>query len=38
MAISRSNLGHGVGLRPKHFSEVLEEPPPVDWVEATSEN
>jgi len=38
MAISRPNLGHGVGLRPKHFSEVLEEPPPVDWVEATSEN
>jgi uncharacterized protein (UPF0276 family) len=38
MAISRPNLGHGVGLRPKHFSEVLEEPPPVDWVETTSEN
>jgi uncharacterized protein len=38
MGISRPSLGHGVGLRPKHFSHVLEQPPPVDWVEATSEN
>jgi len=38
MAISRPDLGHGVGLRPKHFSHVLEQPPAVDWVEATSEN
>ena len=38
MPISRPALGHGVGLRPKHFSEVLQRPPPVDWVEATSEN
>ena len=38
MAISRTDLGHGVGLRPKHFSDFLEKPPPVDWIEATSEN
>lgn len=27
-----------MGLRPKHFSRFLAEPPPVDWVEAVSEN
>jgi hypothetical protein len=38
MTIERPGLGHGIGLRPKHFSQVLEQPPAVDWVEATSEN
>ncbi len=38
MAITRPDLGHGVGLRPKHFSEALDQRLPVDWVEATSEN
>jgi uncharacterized protein (UPF0276 family) len=38
MGVTRPDLGHGVGLRPKHFTELLERPPPVDWMEATSEN
>jgi len=38
MAITRPPLGHGVGLRPKHFARSLAERPSVDWVEATSEN
>jgi uncharacterized protein len=32
------NLGLGVGLRPVHFSYILEHSPPVDWFEAISEN
>ncbi len=38
MSIARPLLGHGVGLRPKHFARWLSERPSVDWVEATSEN
>ncbi len=38
MAIARPPLGHGVGLRPRHFARWLSERPCVDWVEATSEN
>ncbi len=38
MSIARPDLGHGIGLRPKHFGRFLSEPPPVDWMEATSEN
>lgn len=38
MAIARPPLGHGVGLRPRHFARWLSERPGVDWVEATSEN
>ena|ERR1700686_5417574 len=38
MSIARPSLGHGVGLRPKHFGRLLSEPPRVDWMEATSEN
>lgn len=38
MAIARPSLGHGVGLRPRHFARWLSERPRVDWVEATSEN
>jgi uncharacterized protein len=38
MAFSRKYLGHGVGLRTKHFGAYLAAPPPVDWVEAVSEN
>ncbi len=29
---------HGIGLRPKHYGRLLEEPPPVDFIEAVSEN
>jgi uncharacterized protein (UPF0276 family) len=28
---------HGIDLRPEHYTAVLEEPPPVDWVELVSE-
>jgi uncharacterized protein len=38
MAFTRKLLGHGVGLRTKHFAEYLAAPPPVGWVEAISEN
>jgi uncharacterized protein (UPF0276 family) len=38
MAFPRLDLGHGVGLRTRHFARFLEERPPVDWVEAISEN
>lgn len=30
--------GFGLGLRPPHYSEVLEGSPPVDWWEVISEN
>jgi len=35
---SRVKLGHGVGLRTKHYPQFLEERPDVAWVEAISEN
>jgi uncharacterized protein (UPF0276 family) len=35
---SRVKLGHGVGLRTTHYTQFLEERPPVAWVEAISEN
>jgi hypothetical protein len=38
MAFTRKLIGHGIGLRTKHFARYLAEPPPVDWVEAVSEN
>ena len=38
MAFQRIYLGHGVGLRPKHYGLFLESRPDVDWVEAISEN
>jgi len=38
MGIQRPNLGHGIGLRPRHFGRLLAERPPVDWMEAVSEN
>ena len=38
MAFSRTYLGHGVGLRTKHFGAYLAAPPPFEWLEATSEN
>ncbi|MFN0192490.1 MAG: DUF692 domain-containing protein [Aestuariivirga sp.] len=31
-------LGFGLGLRPKHYQEILEGNPPVDWFEVISEN
>ena len=38
MGFSGKYLGHGVGLRPKHYGSMIEARPPVDWVEAISEN
>lgn len=32
------NLGQGIGLRPRHYSQLLEARPPVDWLEVISEN
>jgi uncharacterized protein (UPF0276 family) len=31
-------LGHGIGLRPPHYAEVLATDPAVDWFEVISEN
>ena len=38
MAIAVPFLGHGVGLRPKHFPQLWDGTAPVDWFEAISEN
>src|SRR5258706_7307916 len=38
MAFQRAHLGHGIGLRSKHYGRFLEEPPAVGWIEAISEN
>ncbi len=38
MSNAFSNLGLGVGLRPQHFSYLLEHRPAVDWFEIISEN
>ncbi len=35
---SRLSFGHGVGLRPKHYSHFLDTSPDIAWVEAISEN
>lgn len=35
---SRVKMGHGVGLRTKHYAQFLDERPDVEWVEAISEN
>ncbi len=32
------HLGHGIGLRPAHFSAFLAGPVAVDWVEVVTEN
>jgi len=38
MAIAVPFLGHGVGLRPKHFPQLWNGTARVDWFEAISEN
>jgi uncharacterized protein (UPF0276 family) len=38
MTTPRLDLGHGIGLRTTHFAQFLAERPPVDWVEAVTEN
>jgi uncharacterized protein (UPF0276 family) len=32
------SLGFGLGLRPAHYSAILEHPPAVDWFEVITEN
>jgi uncharacterized protein (UPF0276 family) len=32
------HLGHGIGLRPPHYAEVVESLPTIDWLEVISEN
>jgi uncharacterized protein (UPF0276 family) len=34
----RSNLGFGLGLRPVHYTAVLDSSPAVDWFEVITEN
>ena len=36
--ISLPYLGHGIGLRPCHYREVIETRPRLDWLEVISEN
>ena len=31
-------LGFGLGLRPEHYSDILDGNPPIDWFEFISEN
>lgn len=38
MAFQRAHLGHGIGLRSKHYARFLSERPDVAWIEAISEN
>src|SRR5262245_4227949 len=38
MTLSLPYLGHGIGLRTPHFSQLLDAKVPVDWLEAVSEN
>ncbi len=38
MGFARKDLGHGIGLRSKHYGRWLSEKPAVDWVEVISEN
>jgi len=33
-----SQLGFGLGLRPEHYAEIVENPGKVAWFEALSEN
>jgi len=33
-----SDLGFGLGLRPRHYAAILKSKPRVDWFEALSEN
>ena len=37
-AIQRPFLGYGLGLRPNHYQEILDQQPAIDWFEALTEN
>jgi len=36
--IKYPSLGFGLGLRSPHYSEIIEQKPPIDWFEIISEN
>ena len=38
MAQEFAYLGHGIGLRPPHYAEVVRDLPAVDWFEVITEN
>lgn len=38
MSASLPCLGYGLGLRSAYYQQILEQSPPVDWFEVTSEN
>jgi hypothetical protein len=38
MSFQRAHLGHGIGLRSKHYERFLAGAPAVGWIEAISEN
>ena len=38
MGFQRAHIGHGIGLRSKHYARFLAESPAVGWIEAISEN
>lgn len=38
MRLGYPHLGFGVGLRTTHYRYILEQQPPVDWLEIISEN
>jgi len=38
MSNRQPSLGFGLGLRPKHYHEILDGRPPIDWFEIISEN
>jgi len=33
-----TNLGIGIGLRTAHYQKILDDKPPIDWLEIISEN
>jgi uncharacterized protein len=36
--LTRPSLGFGLGLRVEHYDAILAQPPPIDWLEALTEN
>ena len=36
--LTRPSLGFGLGLRVEHYEAILGDHPPVDWLEALTEN
>jgi len=38
MTLGLPHLGHGIGLRREHYTEVIRESPRIDWLEVITEN